>query len=75
MTLSVTIPDELQSRLARLVASTGRSFDDYINDALREHLDDLEDYYIAEQRLAGLKAGRSQAIPLEVVMKRYGLEN
>lgn len=29
---------------------------------------------LAEQRLTDYRAGRSQAVPLEEVMKRYGLE-
>ena len=42
--------------------------------AIREHLDDLEDLYLAEQRLIEIRAGRSQTVPLEEVMKRYGME-
>ncbi len=37
------------------------------------HLDDLEDLYLAEQRLLDNRAGRSESVPLEEVMKRYGL--
>lgn len=43
-------------------------------EAIREHIDDLEDLYLAEQRLVAHHAGKSQSIPLEEVMKRYGLE-
>lgn len=43
-------------------------------EAIREPLDDLEDLYLAEQRLIDLRGGKTQAVPLEVVMKRYGLE-
>ena len=44
-------------------------------EAIREHLDDLEDLYIAEQRLVDHRAGKTKAVPLEEVMKRYGLED
>jgi RHH-type rel operon transcriptional repressor/antitoxin RelB len=44
-------------------------------EAIREHLDDLEDLYLAEQRLADIRSGKTQTIPMEDVMKRYGLEN
>lgn len=43
-------------------------------EAIREHLDDLEDLYLAEQRLIDLRAGRGKTVSLERVMKRYGVE-
>ena len=43
-------------------------------EAIREHLDVLEDLYPSEQRLATRGAGESPATPLAEVMKRYGLE-
>lgn len=39
-----------------------------------EHLDDLEDLCLAEQRLIDIRAGKTQTVPLEVVVKRYGME-
>ena len=43
--------------------------------AIQEHLDNLEDLYLAEQRLIDIRAGKSQTVPLEEVMERYGLED
>lgn len=40
-----------------------------------KHLDDLEDIYLAEKRLEDIRAGRSATVPLEDVMKRYGMED
>jgi uncharacterized protein (DUF4415 family) len=34
----------------------------------------LEDLYLAEQRLVDIRSGKTQTVPLEEVMKRYGLE-
>ena len=31
-------------------------------EAIREHLDDLEDLYLAEQRLIDIRAGKSQTV-------------
>ncbi len=39
-----------------------------------EYLDDLEDIYLAQKRLEDIRAGRSKTIPLEEVMRRYGME-
>jgi RHH-type rel operon transcriptional repressor/antitoxin RelB len=73
--VSVRLPDDVSTRLQDLAQLTGRSKTFYIIEAIREHLDDLEDLYIAEQRLIAHRAGKTQAVPLEEVMKRYGLED
>lgn len=39
--------------------------------AIREYIENLEDLYMAEQRLKDFRAGKSKAIPLEDVMKSY----
>lgn len=44
-------------------------------EAIREHLDDLEDLYIAEQRLIEIRAGRSQTYTLEEVEHSLGLSD
>ena len=74
VSVSLRLPDDVFTRLQDLAQRTGRSKTFYMVEAIREHLDDLEDVYLAEQRLSEHRAGRSQAVPLEEVMKRYGLE-
>lgn len=71
--VSIRLPADVSARLQELAQRTGRSKTFYMVEAIREHLDDLEDVYLAEQRLSEHRAGRSQAVPLEDVMKRYGL--
>jgi RHH-type rel operon transcriptional repressor/antitoxin RelB len=73
--VSLRLPDEISQRLAHLVELTGRSKTYYMLEAIREYIDDMEDLYLAEQRLIDLRAGKTQAIPLEDVIKHYGLEN
>ena len=73
--VSLRLPDEVSRRLQQLADLTGRSKTFYMIEAIREHLDDLEDLYLAEQRLIDLRAGKSQTLPLEEVMKRYGLDD
>jgi RHH-type rel operon transcriptional repressor/antitoxin RelB len=72
--VSVRLPDDVTQRLDHLVALTGRSKTFYMVEAIREHIDDLEDLYLAEQRLIDIRAGRSKTVSLEEVMKRHGLE-
>ena len=72
---SLRLPDDIGHRLTELAERTGRSKTFYILEALREHLDDLEDIYIAEQRLADLRAGRSRTSTTEEVRAELGLDN
>ena len=72
--LAVRLPPDVESRLDALAQATGRTKSFYVREALVEHLDDLEDLYLAEQRLIDIRAGKSQTVALEEVMKRYGLE-
>lgn len=72
--VSLRLPDDVSQRLESLAALTGRSKTFYMVEAIREHIDDLEDLYLAEQRLIDHRAGKTQSVPLEEVMKRYGLE-
>lgn len=74
MAISVRLPGDVETRLQNLAALTGRSKTYYVTEAICEHLDDLEDLYLAEQRLVEIRAGRTQTVPLEEVMKRYGVE-
>lgn len=73
--LAVRLPPEIEIRLAALAQATGRPKSFYVRKAIVEHLDDLEDLYLAEQRLIDLREGKTKAVPLEQVMKRYGLED
>jgi RHH-type rel operon transcriptional repressor/antitoxin RelB len=75
MAVSLRLPPDISSRLDSLAQMTGRSKTFYMIEAIREHLDDMEDLYLAEQRLIDIRAGRSHSTPLEEVMKRYGLES
>jgi len=66
---------ETFDRLQTLAAATGRTVTYYVREAVEEHLDDLEDIYIAEKRLADLKAGRSRTHTLEEVSRELGLDD
>lgn len=72
---SLRLPDDIGRRLTELAERTGRSKTFYILEAIREHLDDLEDIYIAEQRLADLRAGRSRTFSMEEVRAELGLDD
>ena len=66
-TTSLSLPEDIANRLSVLSRRTGRPETYYIVEAVREHLDDLEDAQIAEQRLADLQEGRSATVSSDEV--------
>lgn len=75
MPLSVRLPGDVEARLTALAAQTGRSKTYYVTQAICEHLDDLEDVYLAERELIEVRAGRSVTVSLQEAMTEYGLED
>lgn len=73
MAVSLRLPDDLNLRLSNLADKTGRSKTFYMLEAIRDHLDDLEDLYLAEQRLIDVRAGRSRTVSLDDVERELGL--
>lgn len=74
MAVSIRLPNDVENRLKNLAARTGRTKSFYITEAITNHLEDLEDLYLAEQRMIDIRSGRSHSVPLEQVMQEYGLE-
>lgn len=72
--LALRLPEEIESRLAALAKATGRTKSYYAKEAILTHLEDLEDAYLAEEAYLRFKASGEKAIPLEEVMKEYGLD-
>lgn len=71
--LAVRLSDEIQARLTRLSKETGRPKSYYVREAIAAHLDDMDDRYLAAQRLIDVRAGRSQPVDLAEVGRRLGL--
>jgi len=71
--LAIRLPAEIEKRLEKLVKKTGRTKSYYVRQAILEYLEDLEDYYLAEERLKSFSDNKT--IPIEEIMKRYGVEN
>ena len=72
--LTVQLPEELEERLETLARQAGRDKNTVVQEALSSYLEDLEDLLEAERRVADIQAGRVKTVPLEQVMKRYGVE-
>lgn len=62
---AVRLPDETYERLKALADRTGRTATYYIREAIEEHLEDLEDIYLAEQTLERVRRGEEEVIGSE----------
>ena len=71
--LAIRLPADIEERLDRLAKATGRTKTFYAREAIHEHLDELEDLYLAEQRLIDNRTGRSRTYTLEAVERELGL--
>lgn len=72
---AIRLPDETYERLQALAARTGRTATFYIRQAVEEHLEDLEDIYLAERVMERLNSGEIRTRPLKEVMDELGLDN
>jgi RHH-type rel operon transcriptional repressor/antitoxin RelB len=73
--LAIRLPQSVEKRLEKLARRTGRTKSFYAREAILQHLEDLEDMYLAERALERIRNGEDDTIPLEDVMKRHGLED
>lgn len=72
--LAIRLSEEAEKRLEALARATDWTKTFYAREAILEHLDDLEDLYLAEQRLTDVRAGKSETVLLEELMKHYGMD-
>jgi RHH-type rel operon transcriptional repressor/antitoxin RelB len=73
--LTIRLPQFIEDRLEKLARRTGHTKSFHARQAILQHLDDLEDLYLAERALKRIRKGEDYAIPLEDLMKRYREED
>jgi len=73
--LAIRLPESVEKRLEKLAKRTGRTKTFYVREAILQHLEELEDLYLAEHSLDRIRSGESSTIPLEDVVKRHALED
>jgi RHH-type transcriptional regulator, rel operon repressor / antitoxin RelB len=71
--LAIRLPQSIEKRLAKLARRTGRTKTFYVREAILEHLEDLEDLYLAERALERIRSGEERTFPLKEALKRHGL--
>ena len=71
--LAVRLDKDIEARLERLAARTGRTKTFYAREAIETHLDNLEDFFLAEERLKDFRSG--DAVPLADLKAELGLDD
>jgi RHH-type rel operon transcriptional repressor/antitoxin RelB len=69
--LAIRLSADIEKRLDELSKKTGRTKTYYAREAIVAYIDDLEDYYLAQERLKN--PGRRRT--MEEVEKELGLED
>jgi RHH-type rel operon transcriptional repressor/antitoxin RelB len=72
--LAIRLPQSIEKRLEKLARRTGRTKTYYVREAILEHLEGLEDMYLAERALERIRSGEEETIPLKDALKRHGLQ-
>jgi RHH-type rel operon transcriptional repressor/antitoxin RelB len=70
--LAVRLDTRTEERLEALAAKTGRTKTFYAREAILAHLDDLEDFYLAEARMKDFRS--EEAISLADLKADLGLD-
>ena len=65
--VAVRLPQEMENRLNVLSRKTGRTKSFYIRQALEEHLEEMEDVYLAENRFKTLE----KTVSLDELMSEH----
>lgn len=71
--LSVRLPEDLETRLNVLASQTNRSKSFYVVEALKRHLDDLEDFYLAEKAHIESVLSGEKTLSIDEVIDNLGL--
>ena len=59
--------------MEQLARRTGRTKSFYAREAILEHLEELEDLYLAERVLDRIRRSEEKTVPLDKALKRHGL--
>jgi RHH-type transcriptional regulator, rel operon repressor / antitoxin RelB len=74
MTTTIQLDPEIEDRLEQLAQATGRSKDFYVQELIRQGMDELEDAYLGALEAERVHRGESSTRPLDAVMQDLGLD-
>jgi len=69
--IAIRLPPEIEQRLESLARRTGRTKSFYAREAILEHLEDLEDAYLAQEALDEHFRSGAQTVATSELLERY----
>lgn len=75
MATSIQLDPVTEQRLDRLAAQTGRTKAYYLRELVKNGLDDLEDYYLADATMERVRKGEEKVYSTEEIREDLGLDN
>ncbi len=73
--VSLRLPDELGQRLQVLAEQTGRSKTYYMLEAIQEHIENLEDMYLAEAAVLRIRRGEETVYSADEMERLLAVDN
>ena len=71
--VSIRLPASIEKRLTKAAKRAGKTKTACARQAILTYLEDMEDVYDAERVWERIRSGKEKTVPLEAVMKRFGL--
>ena len=75
MSVTITLPPEIEARLDSLVAETRRDKGDFVRELLERGIEDIEDYYLGMEALQRVREGKERTRSAAEVNRKLGLED
>jgi len=75
MTISIRLEPELEARINNLAQKTHRSKSFYIREMILKTIEDMEDYYLAQEAMEAVRKNKTKLYSNEEVRKELGLDN
>jgi RHH-type rel operon transcriptional repressor/antitoxin RelB len=73
MVTSIRLDPAIEKRLDHLAVQTGRTKAYYLRELVQNGLEDLEDFYLAEQTVERVRKGEERVFTLDEVERDLGL--
>jgi len=73
--LTIRLPRAIEKRLEKLSRRTGRTKSFYVREVILQHIEDLEDTYLAERDLKRIRDGKERSIPIKYLLRRHDVKD
>ena len=75
MATSIRLPEDIEQRLDALAEKTGRTKAFYIREMILNHIDEMEDYYLAAEVVERMRKGQERMFSAREVRHDLGLDD